>query len=131
MSSASAQFMRGFFKVKTGPATSISEVHSAKDPSMMEEVSDEGLSTSNFGVTVSLGYESDLADDKPIDINDMLSEDGGGDSDAEEEMNEPHRKRRRTLEIPARDQRDTNWIPYKLRHQTEKKKGKWYFFNPI
>ncbi len=58
----------------------------------MMEVSNGGLSTSNVGVTVSLGYESDLADDEPIDINNMLSEDGEGDSDAEEEMTESHRK---------------------------------------
>src|SRR6266540_1729012 len=94
--------MRGFFQVK--PVVVTSGAH-ADDPSMVETMQEESdLSPPDLGgcVAVTLSYESDLADDEPID---MLSEDEGILEDAGKGSNERHKKRRRTLEVSAREQR--------------------------
>ena len=98
--------MRGFFQAKPGSrALTTSEACGADNScsiETMQEESNPSASTSDLGLTVSLGYESDLANDEPID---MLSKDEGGNSDTEDGSNEPHRKHRRILEVPAREQR--------------------------
>ena len=92
--------MRTFFQVK--PEAVTSGAH-ADDPSTIETMQEESdLSPPDSGAAT-LGYESDLADDDPID---MLSEGEGGIlENVGKESNEPHKKCRRTLEVPAREQR--------------------------
>jgi len=102
ISRVSAQFMRGFFQVI--PTASTSDAHA--DKLSVVDVSDKEFDNSppDLDAAVRLGYESDLADDEPIN---MVSEDEGGDLDGADskESNEPRRKRRRTLEVPVTVQR--------------------------
>ncbi len=64
--------MRGFFQAKPGSrALTTSEACGADNScsiETMQEESNPSASTSDLGLTVSLGYESDLANDEPIDM---------------------------------------------------------------
>jgi len=89
--------MRGFFQVKPVVVTSGAYTD---DPSMVETMQEESdLSPPDSGgcAAVTLGYESDLANDEPID---MLSEDEGILEDAGKGSNERHKNGVGLLRFP-------------------------------
>ena len=79
MSSASARLMRSFVQVNPAPVEDLSMIVTT------QEESKGHLSTLDSSAAASLGYESDIPDDEPIE---MPPADEGGDLDA---GNGPHK----------------------------------------
>ena len=83
--------MRSFVQVKPRASTSETPADDLSTIEMAQEEESEGnLSTLDLGVAVSLGYESDLPDDEPIEM--PPADEVGNLEDAGEESDEPYRK---------------------------------------